>query len=257
MSEIINIAIQADKSGAQDALEQVKKSLEGGKQAAEALNHALDGDLSGAFKSLDELGKTLGITLDLAFSPLEIIAFVKVIAELADKISNLIADTFIYTDEQKALDAQIKSSNQVIAAYAAQIKQLDDELAKMGKTASQQTAIDIAKLKPELDAASRAVETLKGDLKEASDKAADPNLMNAPAWAKEIPRLTDALGVAQQHQKVLFDQMRNLTTQFTQQQNAEFLAMAEAEISGRLHVQEASVEAEKAKWDQHQLLGEL
>jgi hypothetical protein len=249
MSEIINIEIQADPSGADEALNQVNKSLKEGTEAAEALNHVLDGDLAGAFKSLGELSKTLGIELDLAFSPAEIIAFVQVIAEVTDKLSKLIADTFIYTDEQKALDAQIRSSNQVIAGYATDIKKLNDEFEKMGKTASQKTAIDIGKLKPELDAASEAVRTLTGDLEQAKTKAADPNNWNALGNAKAIPALNDALGVAQQHQILLLDQMRNLTAAFRAQQDAELEAIAEAEISGRLRVQEASVNAEKAKWD--------
>lgn len=211
MSEIISIEIQADQSGAEEALKQVNNSLKEGTEAAEALSHALDGDVAGAFKSLGELSKTLGIELGLAFSPAEIIAFVQIIAEVTDKVSKLIADTFIYTDEQKALDAQIKSSNQVIAGYAADIKKLDDEFQKMGKTASQKTAIDIAALKPELDAASEAVRTLTGDLAEAKEKAADPNNWNALGNAKAIPGINNALGVAQQHLKDLLDQMRNLT----------------------------------------------
>jgi hypothetical protein len=173
----------------------------------------------------------------------------KVIADVTDKVSTLIGDTFIYTDEQKALDAQIKSSNQVIAAYAAQIMQLDDAYAKMGKTASQQTAIDIGKLQVQLNAANEAVYRLTGDVKEAKEKAADPNNINAIGNAMALPGLNDQLGKAQQLQKVIFDQMRNLTETFKEQQNAELLAIAEAEISGRLRVQEASVNAEKTKWD--------
>jgi hypothetical protein len=252
MPEIISIEIQADKSTAEDALKQVKQALDEGKQAADALSHALDGDLSGAFKSLGELGKTLGITLDLAFSPVEIIAFVKVIAEVTDKLSTLISDTFIYTDQQKALDSQIKSSNQVIAEYAGEIKKLDEAYAKMGKTASQGIAIDIAKLKPQLDAAIEAVRTLTGDVAEAKEKASNPNLINAIGNAKALPGLNNALGVAQQSEKMLSDQMRNLTEAFKEQQNAEFEAMAEAEIAGRLRVQEAAINAEKAKWDRIQ-----
>jgi len=249
MSEIINIEIKADQSEAEEALKQVNNSLKEGTEAAEALSHVLDGDVAGAFKSLGELSKTLGVELGLAFSPAEIIAFVQIIAEVTDKVSKLIADTFIYTDEQKALDAQIKSSNQVIAGYAADIKMLDDEFEKMGKTASQKTAIDIAKLKTELEAANEAVYTLTGDLDQAKKKAADPNNINALGNANAIPGINNALGVAQQHQKLLFDQMRNLTAAFHVQQDAELEAMAEAEISGRLRVQEASVNAEKAKWD--------
>jgi hypothetical protein len=231
MSEIINIEIQADQSGAEEALKQVNNSLKEGTEAAEALSHALDGDVAGAFKSLGELSKTLGVELGLAFSPAEIIAFVQVIADVTDKLSKLIADTFIYTDEQKALDAQIKSSNQVIAGYATDIKKLDDEFEKMGKTASQKTAIDIAKLKSELKDASEAVFTLTGDLKQAKENAADPNLINALGNAKAIPGLNDALGVAQQHLKLLNAQMRNLKEAFREQHAAESELNAEAQKS--------------------------
>lgn len=81
MPEIIKLEIQADQSGAEEALQQVNNSLKEGKEAAEALNHVLDGDLAGSFKSLGELSETLGVELGLAFSPAEIIAFVQVIAE--------------------------------------------------------------------------------------------------------------------------------------------------------------------------------
>ncbi|HZE82509.1 MAG TPA: hypothetical protein VE604_16530 [Candidatus Polarisedimenticolia bacterium] len=231
MSEIINIEIQADQSGAEEALQQVNNSLKEGKEAAEALSHVLDGDLADAFKSLGELGKTLGVTLDLAFSPAEIIAFVQVIADVTDKLSKLIADTFIYTDEQKALDAQIKSSNLVIAGYATDIKKLDDEFEKMGKTASQKTAIDIAKLKSELKAASEAVFTLTGDLRQAKENAGDRNLINALGNANAIPGLNDMLGVAQQHLKLLLAQMRNLKEAFREQHAAESEVNAEAQKS--------------------------
>jgi hypothetical protein len=249
VAEIFSLQIRANSSSAEESLKQVKRALDEGKQSAEVFSHVLDGDLSAAFKSLDELGKTLGVTLDLAFSPVEIIAFVKVIADLADKISKVIADTFIYTDEQKALDEQIRSSNQVIAGYAAQITALDDAFAKMGKTASQQTALDIAKLKPQLDQASEAVRNLGDDIREAMEKAHDPNVFNAQYFAKALPGLNDQLGVAQQKEKMLLDLMRNLMETFRLQQNAELQAMAEAEINGRLRVQEGSINAEKAKWD--------
>ena len=94
MSETINLELKADPSGAKEALQQVNKSLKEGTEAAEALNHVLDGDLAGAFKSLGDLSKTLGIDLGLAFSPAEIIAFVQVIAEVADKLSKLIAGPY-------------------------------------------------------------------------------------------------------------------------------------------------------------------
>ena len=127
MSEIINLELKADPSGAKEALKQVNNSLKEGTEAAEALNHVLDGDLAGAFKSLGELSKTLGIDLGLAFSPAEIIAFVQVIAEVTDKLSKLIADTFIYTDAMKEQDKALASANKSLEASAARVKALGRE----------------------------------------------------------------------------------------------------------------------------------
>jgi len=89
MSEIINLEIKADQSGADEALKQVNKSLKEGTEAAEALSHVLDGDVAGAFKSLGELSKTLGIDLGLAFSPAEIIGFVELLIKAADKLKEV------------------------------------------------------------------------------------------------------------------------------------------------------------------------
>lgn len=127
MSEIINLEIKADQSGADEALKQVNNSLKEGTEAAEALSHVLDGDVAGAFKSLGELSKTLGVELGLAFSPAEIIAFVQVIAEVADKLSTLIADTFIYTDAMKEQDKALASANKSLEASAARVKALGRE----------------------------------------------------------------------------------------------------------------------------------
>jgi hypothetical protein len=128
MPETVNIELKADPSGANEALQQVSKSLKEGKEAADALSHALDGDLSGAFKSLGELSKTLGIDFGLAFSPAEIIAFAQVIAEVADKLSKLIADTIIYTDAMKEEDKAQRSLNQRWIDSAARIKAIGREM---------------------------------------------------------------------------------------------------------------------------------
>src|SRR5579859_2112685 len=248
MAEKFSFEIEANSSEAEKALKEMSKALEEGKQGAEAFSHILDGDLAEALKSVTELGKSLGLSMELAFGVGEVIAFVQVIAEVADKLSKLVADTFIYTDEQKKLDAQIRSSNQVIAGYAAQIKTLDDAYAKMGKTASQQTAIDVAKLETQLVAAKKTVAELTPQVAEALEKGSDRDLINAPYWRKQYQLLNDQLGVAQQYEKLIEDQFRNTNEQFREQQNAEFLSMAQAEIQGRERVREAAINAEKAKW---------
>jgi chromosome segregation ATPase len=186
MSEIINIEIQADQSGAEEALKQVNKSLKEGTEAAESLNHVLDGDLAGAFKSLGELSKTLGIELDLAFSPAEIIAFVQVIAEVADKLSKLIADTFIYTDAMKEQDKVLASANKSLEASAARVKALGRET----QLAAEKSEVGKEKLRLQFK-----LEDLGGDPKALKAKM-DQAMSDLAGFKTQLANLTSPLSSA-------------------------------------------------------------
>jgi hypothetical protein len=168
MSEIINLEIKADQSGADEALKQVNKSLKEGTEAAEALNHVLDGDLAGSFKSLGELSKTLGIDLGLAFSPAEIIAFAQVIAEVADKLSKLIADTVIYTDAMKEEDKAQRSLNQRWVDSAARIKAIGREMQIMAEKT--EAGKDALRLKFQLEDIGGSPDEIRAKITETQEK---------------------------------------------------------------------------------------
>jgi hypothetical protein len=168
MSEIINLEIKADQSGADEALKQVNKSLKEGTEAAEALNHVLDGDLAGSFKSLGELSKTLGIDLGLAFSPAEIIAFAQVIAEVADKLSKLIADTVIYTDAMKEEDKAQRSLNQRWVDSAARIKAIGREMQIMAEKT--EAGKDALRLKFNLEDIGGTPDEIRAKITETQEK---------------------------------------------------------------------------------------
>jgi hypothetical protein len=195
MSEIINLEIKADQSGADEALKQVNKSLKEGTEAAEALNHVLDGDLAGTFKSLGELSKTLGIDLGLAFSPAEIIAFAQVIAEVADKLSKLIADTIIYTDAMKEEDKAQRSLNQRWVDSAARIKAIGREMQITAeKTQAGQDALrlkfnleDIGGTPEEIKA---KIKKVQDDIKQATEDAKETETQEAPGSETMITNLS-------------------------------------------------------------------
>ncbi|HEY4678685.1 MAG TPA: hypothetical protein VIJ01_16085, partial [Candidatus Angelobacter sp.] len=178
-----------------EALKQVNKSLKEGTEAAEALNHVLDGDLAGTFKSLGELSKTLGIDLGLAFSPAEIIAFAQVIAEVADKLSKLIADTIIYTDEMKEEDKAQRSLNQRWVDSAARIKAIGRE---MQITAEKTEAgKDALRLKFQLEDIGGTPEEIKAkikkvqdDIKQATEDAKETETQEAPGSETMITNLS-------------------------------------------------------------------
>ena len=134
------------------------------------MNHVLDGDLAGSFKSLGELSKTLGVDLGLAFSPAEILAFVQLVAEVADKVSKLIADTFIYTDAMKAEDEALEAANKSLEDSAIRVKALDRATqlaAKQGEIAKEKLRLAFT-----LEDLGGDPNALRAKLKKAEDEVA-------------------------------------------------------------------------------------
>jgi hypothetical protein len=250
MSEIINLEIKADQSGADEALKQVNKSLKEGTEAAEALNHVLDGDLAGTFKSLGELSKTLGIDLGLAFSPAEIIAFAQVVAEVADKLSKLIADTFIYTDAMKGQDAALKTANKSLEDNAARIKVLDRET----QLAAAQGAIAKEKLRLAF-----ILEDLGGDPKALKAKM-DEAIGELARLRTETDKITNAppkfklgavISIDEKTSKIDEAQakMANLENAINAYASAIRVAEAETKKTGQTIKNDLAAEADKAAKD--------
>jgi hypothetical protein len=274
MSEIINLEIKADQSGADEALKQVNKSLKEGTEAAEALSHVLDGDVAGAFKSLGELSTTLGVELGLAFSPAEIIAFAQVVAEVADKLSKLIADTYIYTDAQKAEDKAIKNSNDSLVAALAHVKALGRET--QIAAAKTEEAKEKLRLKFELEdlggnpdalrARLEGVNTQLAQLQQKVDKGPVRSEDNGydPYSAMGNDGEAEAK-IAKDKQAIqsLLAQRTDLVTKIIQgdalieasNQNlanareAHATAVTQAEISGTMQRNEAALGLERSKWN--------
>jgi hypothetical protein len=268
MSEIINIEIQADKSAADEALGQVKKSLDAGKQAADALSHVLDGDLSGAFKSLGELGKTLGITLDLAFSPLDVLAFVKAVADLGEKLSTLLSDTFIYTDAQKAEDKALKTSNDTLVLAAARVKALGRETQiaaekteagkeklrlqfKLEDLGGDPAALHakLEKAKADLADAKKAV----SDLQKAEENADPEDLRDFDKELEEanakVGTLSNTVNEYAATLRVADAETKKTGQAISNDMAAQAKATSQAEIAGRMQRNEAALALERSKWN--------
>ncbi|HET9183250.1 MAG TPA: hypothetical protein VFP59_14025 [Candidatus Angelobacter sp.] len=245
----LNLLIQAQSGNAEETLNQFRESLDRSQTAAKLLSDVLGGDVKGALSSAAEATKAFGLAVDIALSPVDVVAFAGTIADVADKLSKVIADNFIYTDQQKALDAQLRSSNQTIVGLAAGINNLDEQYKRLGKTASQNTAIDIGELQPQLDQAKEKVENLSNKIFMAKDEASDRDSWVAKAAKEELPALTIQLGVAQQ-QLIFFEkQMRNLKKIFSLQKASELGPMRQ-----QANEQQAiTVQAQKDRIDKTQL----
>jgi hypothetical protein len=88
----------------------------------------------GAFISQSQ---SLGPILNSAFTGIAIAGFIQLAVVAADKISALIADTFIFTDAEKALAEQLANDNKAIAAANEQHAQALRDLAVLGKPLSE------------------------------------------------------------------------------------------------------------------------
>jgi hypothetical protein len=247
MSEIINIEIKADQSGADEAVQKVNKSLKEGKEAAEALNHVLDGDLAGSFKSLGELSETLGVELGLAFSPAEIIAFAQVIAEVADKLSKLIADTVIYTDAMKEEDKAQRSLNQRWVDTAARIKAIGREMQITAeKTEASKDALrlkfnleDIGGTPDEIRA---KIKKVQDDIKQATEDAKETETQEAPGSETMITNLSGKAVEAEAS-------LKGLNVTLSDLQRELRLATAVAAQGAQVLANDLAAAAEKAAQD--------
>ncbi|HEU5413978.1 MAG TPA: hypothetical protein VFW31_09485 [Candidatus Angelobacter sp.] len=248
----LNLLIQAQAGDAQQTLSQFRETLERSRDAANLLSEVLDGNVKGALSSAGEAAKAFGLALDVALSPVDVLAFAGAIADVADKLSKVIADTFIYTDRQKALDSQIRASNQTIADLAADMNNLDEQYKRLGKTASQSTAIDIQELQTKLNAAKDKVRSLSDEIFFTKQTASDPDAWGAKAANEALPALTRQLGVAQQEVKDFEKRMRNLQKIFSEQQASELSAMKQGTDEHRV----IEVQTQKNRIDTTRLGGQ-
>ncbi len=246
---IFNLEIHAQSDDADKSLKELKDGLDKGKEAAKLVSEVFEGDVTSALKSAGEAAKTFGIALDAALPIADIVAFATAVAGAADKVSKWYADTFIYTEEQKALDDQLKSSNTLIAGYAKQVHDLDEEYKRMGKTASQVAAIDLQEAEESLAKAEEHTRNISNEKYRLKQDISDKDSWTAAKSQKELPGIENQLSVAQQDEKRWQEIVHNLRQKFLNEQNTELQAMAEAEISGRERAQEAAVGVEQAKWN--------
>lgn len=102
--------------------------------------------------------------LSAAFSVVAAVALVQIIAMIADKLSQLIADTFIYTAALKQMDAQNKASNTQILASVTTMKQEMSELFTMQHTGSQNIQKDLTENNAALEMANKSYREQRSQL---------------------------------------------------------------------------------------------
>jgi hypothetical protein len=154
-------------------------SMREAREGARLLSEETGVHLSRGLVSVISRSATLGPLISAAFPVAAAIGFGEVIASAAEKLSTLIADTFIYTDAMKSqLAAQVAANNE-IAKSNEKIKELKKAYELIGLSGSARETILATRAKEDVDAAIKELERLKAKQIEIED----------PGWMKK------ALGV--------------------------------------------------------------
>jgi hypothetical protein len=152
-------------------------------------------------------------------------AFAELAEKAGEKLSQWIADTFIFTDAQKELNNQLVADNKTIADYSAKADALAKAYELIGKTGSQATDIKLGWNSDEIlktEAAMRAVQDNMYGMRDAGEGT-------SVAYGK----LADQLGVMQAKLKELQQENQNLAKTY----QAEAAKEAEEAAKKRLEIE--------------------
>jgi hypothetical protein len=225
------IKMTADASAVKKATDEAKEHIE---KAAESV--AMLGDLIGV-KVPDGVQKMLanteliGPALTAAFEPLALLGFIQSVADAAKKLSDLISDTFIFTNAQKEEDKALKSSNEKLAQALIRVKELGRET----QIAAEKTAAGKEKLRLQFK-----LEDLGGD-----PKALQAKIDRAKAEWKTFAAVVNAPNQFAMHNEVGKAQEKMKELEITIQ--GYTAALKEAEAQTKKSDQAISADLEEAQ----------
>ena len=230
----LGINIKATLDGVEEAVNTIQELFKKGSEAAKSLSAVIGGDVTDSLKLMTTECEVMAPALEAAFNPLAIIAFAKGIADAADKLSQFIADTFIYTEAEKDADEELKRANQARVEHLQLMEKLNDTYQRMGKTASQQIEIDIAATEAQLALKKQQAET-QWRMKTYDAETVTQEKLAAAAYeaTKQVIQEVEA-------------QLRNLNKQRQILSDEEMKPAVEAEIQGWEKVQQARIDVERS-----------
>lgn len=177
--------------------------------------------------------ETLGTALAAAFSVVAIPAFVELGTKVVEKLTDLTAQTFIYTDSMKAAEAATATMNTEMVKLEDQLKETEKAMSRVGLSADA-----LARLK--------FADQLAANLKEvnaALDKANEPLKAQVGWWE----RIKDAAKDALSGQLIGTTEMLDSAQKYVEIKNNQTQAdKAAAEAHKELVAQNALLDAQEA-----------
>jgi hypothetical protein len=189
-----------------NAEEEVAYSAQEARGAAKLLGEETGVNLNRHLASVLANSKVLGPLLEAAFPVAAAIGFIEVIAHAAEKLSEFIADTFIFTDEMKEIAKAGAEADKVIAANAAHVEQLKKAYALIGLSGVAKDMEELRQKTVELDKA-------EADLRAAQDAMYWMRERGTEQSSKEYQTRIDAANIASSKIRTITQEQYNLEKQ--------------------------------------------
>lgn len=117
-----NLATQSEQTSSR-----TKEQIEKASNAASILGDLVGVSIPNGLQKMLAESEVMGPVLEAAFPVAAGLAFVQAIAQMSEKLSQLIADTYIYTDAEKEAYHQLTAQNSELVQIAERTKQLRRE----------------------------------------------------------------------------------------------------------------------------------
>lgn len=232
----VRVAIQADDQSAA-AISQAQARIQAFKVATDSSGASLM-EARGAAKLFgEEVGvnlnrhlasvlaksSTLGPLLSAAFPVAAAIGFAEVIASGAEKMSNWVAKTYIFTDAMKELDKTMVSVNQTIEKNAEKTAQLAKAYELIGLSGSAKTGVEATQKQAEITALQARERDLRNNMYSARNGAPGSPSTESTTYTKWAADL----GEVQSKLKLLNQEALNLNKSYLVEWEKEGAAGAE------------------------------
>ena len=179
-----------------------------------------------ALSGLISKSETLGPIMAKAFSGIAVLAFAELAVKAGEKLSEWIANTFIFTAAEQELNKQLLESNKQIADYTAKTQALSRAYDEIGLKGSQLTDVKIGFSTDDILKTEAEIRRLQDQMYMLRNEGEG----STPEYGK----LADALGVQFAKLKMQQQESQNLTKEFVTQQEKE----AEEAAKKRLAIEE-------------------
>lgn len=144
--------------------EELAASMEHSKAAAAILGEETGIKLSRHLRGLVAESELLGPALSAAFPVIAAVGFIEVISQVAEKMTEVVSDLLIYTEDQKkAYEIEVERNKELVK-HRDRLEELNKQYERIGKSALQVALLNIRDLNKELGAANEELERTRQNL---------------------------------------------------------------------------------------------